>query len=212
VIVGVAAAAWLACVAGGFARLHGYEATPGVAAAPPPLWPAGAPFERAATRSTLLVFVHPRCPCTAATLEELKKLLAHGGDRLATHVICYTDPELGEAWARTGNWRTACALPGVVVSADPLGATARAFGASTSGQVLLYDRDGALRFAGGITGARGQQGDNAGEAALRSLVLGEGGEGREGRETGVAGAREGDGPVRCAVYGCSLVGPEETGS
>jgi hypothetical protein len=196
-LVGAAATAWLLCVAGGFARLHGFESAPGAEALPPRRWPQDAPLERAAGRPTLVLFVHPRCPCTAATMEELKKLLAHGGDRIRTHIVIYTDPALGDAWARTDTWRTACALPGVVVTADPRGALARAFGARTSGQALLYDVGGDLRFSGGITGARGQQGDNAGESALQDVLLGEGS----------------TSAVRCsAVYGCSLSGPEETRS
>ena len=50
---------------------------------------------------------------------------------------------------------------------DDDGAEARRFGAETSGQTLLYDARGALAFSGGITGARGHAGDNAGRASLR---------------------------------------------
>ena len=39
------------------------------------------------------------------------------------------------------------------------------FGAETSGQTLLYDRDGRLLFSGGTTGSRGHDGDNAGFAS-----------------------------------------------
>ena len=42
--------------------------------------------------------------------------------------------------------------------------------ASTSGQTLLFDRDGDLIFSGGITGGRGHSGDNAGRDAIVSLV------------------------------------------
>ena len=53
---------------------------------------------------------------------------------------------------------------------DDDGAEARRFGAETSGQTLLYDEHGALLFSGGITGARGHAGDNAGRASLVALL------------------------------------------
>jgi len=36
--------------------------------------------------------------------------------------------------------------------------------------VLLYDAAGALRFSGGITAARGHEGDSMGAAAILSLL------------------------------------------
>ena len=53
---------------------------------------------------------------------------------------------------------------------DDGGAEARAFGVETSGQTLLYDAAGKLRFNGGITGSRGHAGDNAGRKALVALI------------------------------------------
>jgi hypothetical protein len=52
------------------------------------------------------------------------------------------------------------------------GRVARRFGAATSGQGLLYDRAGRLRFQGGLTSARGHAGDNAGSAAIVALAQG----------------------------------------
>ena len=53
---------------------------------------------------------------------------------------------------------------------DDEGAEANRFHAATSGQTLLYDAAGLLLFSGGITGSRGHSGDNAGQAAIVSLV------------------------------------------
>jgi hypothetical protein len=58
------------------------------------------------------------------------------------------------------------AIPGALVASDLGAREARRFGASASGQVLLYDAAGLLLFEGGITAARGHAGDNAGEDAL----------------------------------------------
>jgi hypothetical protein len=67
-------------------------------------------------------------------------------------------------------WRIATALPNVTAVRDADGLEARRFGVETSGQPLLYDHRGALIFSGGITGARGQTGGNAGQQALVALL------------------------------------------
>jgi hypothetical protein len=60
----------------------------------------------------------------------------------------------------------------VSVVRDDDGVEARAFGAATSGQTLLYDRNGRQQFSGGITGSRAHQGDNAGRQSLLALLNG----------------------------------------
>jgi hypothetical protein len=49
---------------------------------------------------------------------------------------------------------------------------ARRFGASTSGQTLLYNMAGRLVFNGGITIARGHSGSNDGRDAVVALLSG----------------------------------------
>ena len=60
---------WALLVVAGFVSLDGYAHGPGPADVPPPLWPEGA--GPAPTEDTLLVFLHPRCPCSRATVEQL---------------------------------------------------------------------------------------------------------------------------------------------
>ncbi|HUR59158.1 MAG TPA: hypothetical protein VM029_15690, partial [Opitutaceae bacterium] len=91
-------------------------------------------------------------------------------------------------WPHTDLWRRAAAIPGVKVLTDVDGRAAARFGAVTSGQALLFDTAGRLLFSGGITGARGHQGDNAGRRAVVARVF--------GRETA---------PAHTPVFGCSLV-------
>ena len=57
----IAAAAWLAAVAGGFAFLWRYKSTPAPGGAlAPERWPAASAVARAPDRATLLLFAHPR--------------------------------------------------------------------------------------------------------------------------------------------------------
>jgi hypothetical protein len=57
----------------------------------------------------------------------------------------------------------------------------------TSGQTFLYDARGTLLFSGGITGARGHAGDNAGRASIVALLN-----------------RAGAATTSTNVFGCSL--------
>jgi hypothetical protein len=124
----------------------------------------------ATDRKTLVVFAHPQCPCTRASIGELAEVLARSGRQPRTYVVFLKPSEVAEGWEKTGLWQRAASLPGVTVLRDDGGREARAFGVETSGQTLLYDGRGALIFNGGITGSRGHAGDNAGRAALISLI------------------------------------------
>ncbi len=169
----IAVAAWLACTGAGLWVLWAYENRPGVAAVSPGTWPTATRLVRASDRPTLVLMAHPQCSCTAATLGELGEALARAVTRPKTFVVFLRPSGFREGWEQTQLWRTAAALPDTTVLRDDDGAEAERFGAATSGQALLYDAGGTLRFSGGLTGARGHAGDNAGRATLLALLNGE---------------------------------------
>ena len=137
----------------------------------------------------MIVFAHPKCPCTGASMEELNRILAQCSGKVAAHVLFFKPAGLPDSWVRTGLWATAAAIPGVAVHEDCDGEQARLFGAETSGYLVLYDPHGRLLFKGGITGSRAHAGDNAGENAVVALLT--------GHEASLA---------QTPVYGCSLLG------
>src|SRR5215472_11422328 len=108
--------------------------------------------------------------------------------RIAAHVLFVDPPGVSEGWDQTDLWSTAVAIPGVDVMRDRGGIEARRFGATTSGQVLLYDGAGRLMFRGGITSARGHEGDNVGRARIAALL-----------------AHSDATPRQSPVFGCPLV-------
>lgn len=183
--------AWLLLVAFGLTFLWNYANAPGVAAAAPPTWPAGSALS-APEGKTLLAFVHPRCPCSRATLRELDRLMTEAKDLLSARVLFYAPSEEPSTWVETDLWEHAARIPGVRVLRDVDGAETRRFGAATSGQVLLYDAGGALLFSGGITAARGHSGDNFGRSSLLEIVLG-------------GDAERAETPV----YGCPILNADE---
>jgi hypothetical protein len=171
-IKGMLCALWLVAVGAGFITLRSYGSTNGKAGRTPEKWPAQATMRQEKTRNTLMLFVHPRCPCTRASLGEFNRLLAKCNARVDAHVWFFRPRTVSTEWVKTDLWRKAAAIPGVNVHEDLEGYEARMFGAETSGYVVLYNMHGQLLFKGGITAGRGHEGDNAGEDSLIALAIG----------------------------------------
>jgi hypothetical protein len=168
----MAAIAWLLTVGAGFASLTYYANTPGPVADARVEWPADAGIVRARGGATLVMFVHPQCACSAASVGELARLMAREQGAVDARVLVYAPSAESDRWSHGDLWRAAERIPGVRVSADRNGAQAGRFGAQVSGQTFLYDAAGRLLFSGGITPARGHAGDNAGRRALQRLIEG----------------------------------------
>jgi hypothetical protein len=161
---------WLAAVLGGFWRIGTYANVAGPAGAPPDAWPVASAIARDAGAPTLLVFAHPQCPCSHATVGELARLMAHSQGRLRAHVLMYRPVSEPISWAQGDMWRLAAAIPGVSVSLDVDGVESKRFGVAVSGHTLVYDEHGRLIFSGGITASRGHEGDNDGRLAIVSFL------------------------------------------
>jgi len=164
-------AAWLAALAAGYAAISRFEGTPGAQRAAPAIWPSASELPRDSTRPTLLMFVHPRCPCTAASLQVLTEILNRKSDECSALILVVSPPGADESFAAESLSHIAAELPSADVRPDADGAEAVRFGAATSGQSLAYSADGRLLFAGGITPARGQQGESASATALAAALL-----------------------------------------
>jgi hypothetical protein len=164
-----------------------YEMTPGAAAAPRASWSSDSSLPFDAGRANLVMFVHPKCPCSRASLDELAEALARVEGRPNCAVVFYK-PLGGDAgWEQTDLWRQAGSIPGVTRYCDVGGTEAARFAASVSGETFLYDRRGRLLFHGGITASRGHRGENAGRTAIERLLGG-----------------DGEPAPRTPVFGCSL--------
>jgi hypothetical protein len=172
---------WLLAISAGMGLLWRHSVTPGEAAQAPPDWPANSALRLAAGKYSLLMWCHPHCPCTRASLAELARLKALCGERLAVTIVFEKPEGYSSEWVRGENWRLASATPGCDVQVEG-GSEATRFGVRTSGQTLIFDQDGRLRFSGGLTLGRGHLGENPGFEAASRLVL----SGRESRHEGPA--------------------------
>jgi hypothetical protein len=164
---------WLLAVGAGMAALWRYKSTPGPVASAPERWPAGSALERTPGAATVLMLAHPHCPCTQASVSELAKVMAKVPRGVRAYALFIRPEGMAEDWANTELFARAGAIPGVQAVIDDEAKLARLFGAQTSGQTLVYDADGALAYRGGITSARGHEGDNGGESAVIALLRGQ---------------------------------------
>jgi hypothetical protein len=170
-VLGVSGGAlWASAVGGGIVLLWSYASTPGLIGTPPSDWPSESTIARAPAQATVVMMAHPHCPCTRASMTELAVLMGRLGDRAVAHVLFLLPKDAATDWEKTDLWRRAAAIPGVTVHSDVAGVEAARFHAATSGQTVVYDGAGRLIFRGGITGARGHEGDNAGLERIVSLV------------------------------------------
>jgi hypothetical protein len=160
---------WLPAVCFGLRYVWAYENQPGRSGISPKEWPSASKIRRN-DLPTLVLFIHPHCPCSRATIGEFAILMAHSHRLVNANAVFVKPAGFDEVWEQSDLWRSAMAIPGVTVIEDENGVEALRFGAETSGQVALYSAAGALLFSGGITGSRGHSGDNDGRTAILSLL------------------------------------------
>jgi hypothetical protein len=163
-------AVWLTGVLLGLLAIQQQSSTPSAKARAPSQWPSGGRIQRDLDRPTLVLFAHPYCPCTRASLAELSRLMTTLSGRLGLRVL-FSRPEGVEGDGESsGLVERARHIPGAVVDVDVGGREAASFGAYTSGEAFLFGADGGLLFHGGITAARGHEGDNVGSRSIISLL------------------------------------------
>ncbi|MBA2116445.1 hypothetical protein [Bremerella alba] len=160
---------WVVLIGCAFTALLAYHNMPGQRSDEAMVWPANNAIKLDTQRANLLVFIHPQCPCSVATLNELTRIQSICGARLNTQVVFYSP--IHEHWEDTSKVRQALAIPNVNITNDTDGKLAQQFGALTSGHSLLYTSDGRRVFSGGITPARGHEGENLGRNSIVQYVL-----------------------------------------
>jgi hypothetical protein len=182
-------ALWGSFLGVGFLALAIHNTTPGPAERVGDRWPEGTWLCPAPDRPTLVMSVHPRCPCTRASAWELAQVLSRCRGRVEVYVLVFMPEQQDGSWGPGDYLRLLATMPGVHLVNDPGGALAARFGTVTSGSVELFAPDGRLLFHGGITSSRGHQGNNRGRQALLGLIL--------------AGSTPC--PKETPVYGCPIV-------
>lgn len=178
---------WAVSVVTGLAVLVNHQVAPGKATVAGANWPPGTAFELDSQQPTLVMFVHPNCPCSRASLGELAKLATDCPGATALRLVFVQPAEFKQGWERTDLWHKAKRIPQASLSEDHEGGEARRFGARTSGEAFVYGPGGDLLFHGGITGSRGHEGSSIWRDEIEAVLRGQKPKHRQG-----------------PVYGCSL--------
>ena len=139
-------------------------------AAPPPLRTISMPVETTGSRCLLVMAIHPKCPCSRASVGELARLASRFRDQLRCVVLAYQPHEQSANWIETDLVATVRGLPSTKVLIDVDGRDAAALGMSTSGAVVLCSPQGEPLFWGGTAIGRGHCGDNLGSDAITSVL------------------------------------------
>lgn len=132
-------------------------------------WSDRCKLTRNKKRFTLITFIHPHCPCSRASLNELNKIMTRTHQNMDCQIIFLKPENLDVDWEKSYLWNLSNQIPNSTRKTDIDGKLAKSFNATTSGQTFLYDPDGILVFSGGVTASRGHEGDSPGSIAIEDL-------------------------------------------
>lgn len=183
-------AVWAVSIGIGFVRLTDYASRPGKPANVSPKLPAGIFTGSGKNLPKLVLFIHPRCPCSRSTLNELARMVANRQAHAEIKIFFYKPADQSAEWVETDLWENAKRIPGVeiaVMSEEEI----EKFGVVTSGQAILYDAESEIVFSGGITPGRGHEGMSSGRSEIENYL-----------ENGKISIRE------TPVFGCLLTSKE----
>lgn len=185
----------LLCAIASYAVM-GFDFRPGLLGPALTAWPTETSLVRDPAGTTVLAFLHPRCPCTRATVQQLIKTIHSQGQAKLTAVFYMPANAKGAKEWEQGDYvqKIRAALPNAHILFDTDGQEAAKFGAMTSGTILAYDGKGREIFRGGITDKRGGERDNPGVRRFGNKLA-----------TGQFRAEEEPTPV----FGCPLIAPKK---
>ncbi|SMP75553.1 AhpC/TSA family protein [Neorhodopirellula lusitana] len=123
-------------------------------------------------QSKVLVFYHPHCPCTRATIRSLQRLESMFAPDTQIVGYAYQPASKDDNWIETTTTQALRSLQNATVLADRDAQACEDFEIVTSGHVLVYDHNGELKFSGGITPSRGHEGSCASGTAFLNSVNG----------------------------------------
>jgi len=168
--LGLATSIWLVVVASGIFFIERYANRSGDENQSASSWPPSSHLSIANEKVTAILFAHPKCSCSEASVVELDHLMARTQSVAKIYVVFVRPPMWSDADVKSDLWKQVAKIPGIESVIDNQGEEAKKFGALTSGMFFVYNTRGTLAFKGGITGSRGHVGDNVGlESAIEAI-------------------------------------------
>ena len=121
---------------------------------------------------TLIAFLHAKCPCSRASINEIDRLLTSHGKDLKTIFVFSKEKDLELAWIQESELYKKAQKMSVEIIIDPNNSEAKVFKAQTSGKVFLVSPKQEILFQGGVTASRGHEGNNSGITAIQKILAG----------------------------------------
>lgn len=171
IVICAGALIWISLALFSFLPLLSYESKAALSGGTVQNWPLHTHVNRDG-KTTVLMFLHPLCPCSSASLNQLDRLMAASGASLTVIVFFEQPGSVEDAWSHSSLQEQAASIPGVKVVLDKNQTEAKNFCAATSGETFLYTTGGKLLFHGGLTPGRGHEGDCDGYDRALSLIRG----------------------------------------
>lgn len=147
-----------------------YSSLAGNSKEAPLTWPTDSKISKSDNFANLLIFVHPKCPCTRASISELEKIFSYSKSKLKVTVVFSKPTGAEENWEQDFLWSQVKGNGDFHIYLDHGNTEAKLFGVNTSGEVVLYNEKRGLIFKGGITASRGHEGDNLGQLSIISYL------------------------------------------
>lgn len=121
---------------------------------------------------TVVVAIHPQCPCSTATAAELNRILCRYGKAVRLYVLVYYPSQMSAdpSWDQSMTMNAFRIIPSAAFIKDLDGSIALKFHMLTSGHSRVYSPENKLLFCGGITLSRAHEGDNIASAGMLSAL------------------------------------------
>jgi hypothetical protein len=160
------------------------------------------------------MFVHPHCPCSRASLRQLRTMLGRlqagkSKPEVQATVWIVIPPEAAPGWEEGALLREVRCWQEAVIRLDVGAEQARRWGAVRSGHTVVTDPGGRVRFRGGVTAGRLREEQTAVVHRLTELILS-----NEGTAAFAQAQAQGSVPSAgefqstAPVYGCPLCSRE----
>ena len=149
---------WLIATVAGISCLHKYSGTPAPSGPSKGQWPSGSKMLPGANISTFILFLHPHCPCSGASLASMIDIIDKFPLAAKYHAVFVRPKGVAATWEKSDLYLKCMGIKAIETSIDDGGEEAKKFGALASGQTYIYSPQQKLTFSGGITPGRGEEG------------------------------------------------------
>ena len=165
-------AVWLVTILlGGFAQIR-YSLASKATGSATDRWPATTQIGKKDDSKQLMIFLHPKCACSIASIAELSKIQNRCTELIPVKAVFYCPKGEHQSWVSGELWEAAEAIDGCDCLVDLGAMEFKRFGVETSGHALLFDEQDRRIYSGGVTSSRGHVGDNLGASTLVKLIQG----------------------------------------